>query len=225
MQICQSILAEMNSGVFLTWTRQYLIESSSYLGVREQLNCFPVASPSHLTSIVIQTGKEAWFFGNQTGNLTRSTKTKPWCFFQGYKNLKALWNRERPPQRSPYKVKGEMVFSQRILEKKSQTKICVFSTGTRLRFLWFCKPDLPLCTQPYYHMLFVNVSRCQNVGKCVWWITATKDLEHCSSKDSTDPYGFRCPQSTQTSLLLGPEKQLKQLRGKKVLIIGDNTHF
>lgn len=77
MQIYQPILAEMNSGVFLTQTRQDLIESSSYLGLHQQQNHFPVASASHLTSTVIQTSKAAQFFGCQTGSLTRSTKPKP----------------------------------------------------------------------------------------------------------------------------------------------------
>lgn len=95
------------------------MESSSYLGLHQQLNHFPVTSPSHLTSTVIQTGKAAQFFGNQTGSLTRSTEIRAWCFFQGYKNLKALSNRETPPQTSSYKAKREMVFTQRIKKEQS----------------------------------------------------------------------------------------------------------
>lgn len=153
MQICQSVLAEMNSGVFLTWTRQDLIESSSYLGLHQQLNCFPVASSSHLTSTVIQTRKEAQFFENQTGSLTSST-TKPWCFFQRYKNLKALSNTEIPLQRSFYKVEGEMVFSQRIL-KRNHNKKCVFCQLEQSYILCgFCKPDLPFPTHSYYYIPF-----------------------------------------------------------------------
>lgn len=147
MQICQSILAKMHSRVFLTRTRQDLIEPSSSLGLHQQLNHFPVAS-SHFTSTVIQNTEEAQLYGYKTGTLTRSTKSKSGCFFQGCKNLKALSNRERPPQRSSFKVKGKMVFSQSIFKKHKQK--CVFSQPEQSNFFCgFCKPDFPFPTHPY----------------------------------------------------------------------------
>lgn len=87
----------------------------------------------------------------------------------------------------------------------------------------FCKPGLLFLTHPYYHMPFgkihtinVQVSRCWNVGKSVQWITTTKDVEHHSARDSTDPYGFHCPH--RNPYHWEPRNSLNSWGGKKSLL-------